>query len=48
MYVALGDDGRPMVVPKLIVETEAERRRWADAEARRRVRLDEREREPRE
>ena len=48
VYVALGDDGRPTAVPQLLVETEIERRRWAAAEERRRVRLDEREREPRE
>ena len=46
VYVALGDDGRPTAVPQLLVETEIERRRWAAAEERRRVRLEEREREP--
>jgi acyl-CoA hydrolase len=45
VFVALGDDGRPTEVPRLLVETAAERRRWAAAEERRRVRLDERERE---
>jgi len=45
VFVALGDDGRPAAVPRLLVETEIERRRWAAAEERRRVRLDERSRE---
>jgi hypothetical protein len=35
-------------VPKLVVETDVERRRWAAAEERRSVRLAEREREPRD
>ena len=47
VYVALGDDGRPTTVPPLVVEGEVERRRWAAANERRRVRLSEREREPR-
>ena len=48
VFVALGDDGRPTAVPRLVVESAAERRRWAAAEARRRVRLEERENQPRD
>lgn len=47
VYVALGDDGRPTTVPPLVVEGEVEKRRWAAANERRRVRLSDREREPR-
>ncbi len=39
VYVALGDDGRPTKVPFLIVETDEERRRWAEAETRQQRRL---------
>ncbi len=39
VFVALGDDGRPVQVPPLILETEQERRRWAEAEARQQRRL---------
>ena len=48
VFVALGSDGRPTAVPRLLVESEAERQRWAAAEERRRVRLDERAREIRD
>ena len=48
VFVALGGDGRPTAVPRLLVESEAERQRWAAAEERRRVRLDERSRELRD
>ena len=40
VYVALGDDGRPIEVPRLILETDDERRRWAEAEARQQRRLE--------
>lgn len=39
VYVALDDEGRPVEVPPLVAETETERRRMRDAEARRRDRL---------
>ncbi len=42
VYVALGDDGRPTEVPRLILETEEERRRWAEAEVRQQRRLEKR------
>jgi len=42
VFVALGDDGRPTEVPRLILETEEERRRWAEAEARQAHRLERR------
>jgi acyl-CoA hydrolase len=41
--VALGDDGKPTVVPDLLVETEDERRRQREAELRRANRLAERD-----
>src|SRR5512145_3272963 len=34
VYIALDDSGRPTEVPRLILETEEERRRWVEAEAR--------------
>jgi len=40
VYIALGDDGRPAEVPRLILETDEERRRWAEAEARQQRRLE--------
>lgn len=46
VFVATDKDGEPTVVPKLIVESESEKRRWAQAEERRAVRLTERERGP--
>ena len=39
VYVALGEDGRPTIVPPLILETEQERQRWAEAEIRQQHRL---------
>ena len=44
VYVALGEDGRPIEVPDLIFETEAERVRFAEGEARREHRLKKRSR----
>lgn len=41
VYVALADDGRPTPVPKVIPETDDEKRRYGDAEERRRRRLQE-------
>ncbi len=38
-FVALGSDGKPTRVPELILETEEDRRRSADAQHRREVRL---------
>jgi len=35
VFVALGADGRPAPVPELVAETDEERRRWREAEARR-------------
>lgn len=40
VYVALDDDGRPTPVPPLILETEEDQRRWAEAEQRRQRRLE--------
>lgn len=39
LMVALDDDGRPVEVPRLIAETSEEKRRMADARARRAARL---------
>lgn len=39
VYVALDDQGRPSPVPPLIPETDEDRRRMAEAELRRRLRL---------
>ena len=39
-FVALDDDGKPHPVPPVIPETEAEKRRWREADARRAQRLD--------
>ena len=39
VYVALDDNNRPTEVPPLILETDEERRRWAEAEARQARRL---------
>lgn len=39
VYVALDDYGKPCSVPPLILETEEDRRRWADGEARQQLRL---------
>jgi uncharacterized protein (TIGR00369 family) len=40
VYVALDDQGRPVEVPRLILETEEERRRWTEAEMRQQRRLE--------
>jgi uncharacterized protein (TIGR00369 family) len=40
VFVALDDDGRPVQVPSLILETDEEHRRWAEAEARQQRRLE--------
>jgi acyl-CoA hydrolase len=39
VYVALDDDGHPVPVPPLILETEDEKRRWAEAQVRQEIRL---------
>ena len=39
VYVALGPDGRPTAVPRLICETQAEKDAYKRAEARRKIRL---------
>ncbi len=39
VYVALDTGSKPQAVPQLIIETDEERRRWAEAEARRAHRL---------
>jgi uncharacterized protein (TIGR00369 family) len=39
VYVALDDQGRPTKVPRLILETETEKRRWEEAKARQAYRL---------
>ncbi len=39
VYVALDEEGHPRPVPRLIIETEEERRRWEAAEERQRIRL---------
>ncbi len=43
-FVALGEDGRPVSVPPVIPETDEEKRRYEQAEVRRRNRLELRER----
>ncbi len=40
VFVALDDGGRPVQVPPLILETDEEHRRWAEAEARQSRRLE--------
>jgi uncharacterized protein (TIGR00369 family) len=42
VFVALDDDGQPVKVPPLFLETDEERRRWAEAEARQQRRLEQR------
>lgn len=44
VFVALGDDGEPAPVPPLLVETDDERRRQAEARIRRQIRIERRER----
>lgn len=39
VYVALDDEGKPHSVPALILETDEDRRRWSEGEARHRARL---------
>jgi uncharacterized protein (TIGR00369 family) len=39
VYVAIDDDEKPVEVPRLELETDEERRRWSDGEARQRRRL---------
>lgn len=39
VFVALGDDRRPVAVPQLIVETDEERRRYAEGEERHKRRM---------
>jgi acyl-CoA hydrolase len=46
-FVAVDENGRPREVPGLVTETEAEKRRYAAAQDRRRRRLDERNAEGR-
>jgi acyl-CoA hydrolase len=41
-FVALGSTGKPSSAPELILENESDRRRFADAKARRELRLKER------
>jgi uncharacterized protein (TIGR00369 family) len=43
VYVALDGSGRPAEVPALKLESEAERRRWTEAEVRRQRRLERRQ-----
>ena len=40
-FVALGDDGKPATVPGLILDTDEDRRRFTEGEARRQIRLEE-------
>ena len=40
VYVALDDQGHPCPVPRLVLETDQERRAFADAEARQKARLE--------
>ncbi|MDQ7029312.1 MAG: acyl-CoA thioesterase [Ardenticatenia bacterium] len=44
VYVALDDEGHPRPVPPLLLETDEEKRRWAEAEQRQRHRLAQRKR----
>lgn len=39
VYVALDEQGRPVEVPRLILETDEEKRRWIEAEVRQKHRL---------
>jgi uncharacterized protein (TIGR00369 family) len=40
VYIALDENGRPTEVPRLTLETDEERRRWVEAEARQQRRLE--------
>jgi acyl-CoA hydrolase len=40
IYIALGDDGRPTEVPRLLLETEEDHRRWTEGQARQQHRLE--------
>lgn len=40
VYVALDNTGKPCSVPPLILETDADRRRWSEAEERQKIRLE--------
>jgi uncharacterized protein (TIGR00369 family) len=40
VYVALDDTGKPCSVPPLILESDEDRRRWAEAEERQKIRLE--------
>jgi uncharacterized protein (TIGR00369 family) len=40
VYIALDERGRPTEVPRLILETDEERQRWAEAETRQQRRLE--------
>jgi acyl-CoA hydrolase len=40
VFVALGETGQPAEVPRLILETDEERRRWFEAEQRQQHRLE--------
>ncbi len=44
-FVALDSEGKPMKVPPLELKTEEEKRRYQEAEERRKIRLEERKRE---
>jgi acyl-CoA hydrolase len=48
VYVALDDTGRPAEVPPLTLETDEERRRWAEAEVRQQRRLERRQKKEQE
>jgi acyl-CoA hydrolase len=39
VFVAVDDDGHPVAVPPLILETDEERRRWDEGEERQKIRL---------
>jgi acyl-CoA hydrolase len=43
VYVALDNTGKPVEAPPLILETDEERRRWAEAEMRQQRRLERRQ-----
>ena len=39
-HVALGKNGKPVLVPPLRLETDEEKRRWSEAESRRKIRFE--------